>query len=64
MKNNYFAEYLPLIPGDRNNGLSVMIAPSGGSCLSTFFFLQSGRAQKILGIQAGSTLFFSLLSMR
>ncbi|CAL5424727.1 unnamed protein product [Camellia sinensis] len=39
--------------GNRNNGLSVIVAPNGGGCLWMFLSLQSGHGWTIFGIQVG-----------
>ncbi|KAF8402487.1 hypothetical protein HHK36_010572 [Tetracentron sinense] len=47
------AEIIELgLPGDRNNGFSVIVALNGEGCPWMFFSLQSGRVWIILGIQA------------
>lgn len=50
---HFNAELLSLWPGERNNGLSVMIASNGDNCLWMLFSLQSGHVQTMFGIQAG-----------
>lgn len=42
------------LTGDPNNGLSVMTAPNGESCLWMFIFLQDGHVQTMSGTLEGA----------
>lgn len=57
LNNSSCAELSKLCVGNKNNGLSVMIAPNGENCLQMLFFLQSGHVRIMFGIQSGAACF-------